>query len=204
MTPDQFLQGQVMPMLGPGEQVLHTAYMRRQPGLWAQMLVIGALILYWVTTAYFVVLTNRRAILIRTKMSFWTGGPKLLNLGIEQWDVRALAQCTTSGFANNRSMTFHYRDGRTDTLRLSPWSGKIAGTKAFLELVPQLINSGHLQQLALAVAPEPFRPGAAVIISAPDGSRYPATVVTWAAGQYQCTLADGQAHWFPEAAVAVG
>ena len=127
MTPDQYLQRQVMPMLQPGEQVLHTAYMRRQPGLLLQILFLGGLVLFLITTAYFVVLTNRRVILIRTKMSFWSGGPKLMNLGVEHWDVRSLRGCTTGGIANNKSMTFAMHDGRKDTLRISPWNKKIGG-----------------------------------------------------------------------------
>ena len=77
MTPDQYLQSQLMPMLQPGEQVLHTAYMRRQPGLLVQLLFIGGLLLFLITSAYFVVLTNRRVILIRTKMSFWSVSPRM-------------------------------------------------------------------------------------------------------------------------------
>ncbi|MBK7196337.1 MAG: hypothetical protein IPH80_27980 [Myxococcales bacterium] len=215
MTPDQYLQSQLMPMLQPGEQVLHTAYMRRQPGLLVQLLFIGGLLLFLITSAYFVVLTNRRVILIRTKMSFWSGGPKLMNLGVEQWDVRNLRGCTTSGFANNRSMSFQMHDGRKDTLRISPWNKKIYGTAAFLEQVPGLINSGQLQHLAMAAGPAPmppappqlhagpFAPGTRVTITAPDGSRYPATVVTFAQGQYQCTLGDGASHWFPAPSVGV-
>lgn len=213
MTPDQYLQSQIMPMLQPGEQVLHTAYMRRQPGLLVQMLFVGGLLLFLITSAYFVVLTNRRVILIRTKMSFWSGGPKLMNLGVDQWDIRSLRGCTSSGFANNRSMTFQFQDGRKDTLRISPWFKKIQGTAMFLEHVPGLLNSGQLQQQAMAGGPAPapvaalpagpFAPGTRVVIAAPDGSRYPGTVVTFAQGQYQCTLTDGQTHWFPAPTVGV-
>ena len=49
----------------------------------------------------------------------------------------------------------------------------------------------------------PFAPGTRVMITAPDGSRYPATVVTFAQGQYQCTLGDGASHWFPAPSVGV-
>ena len=101
MTNDQYLQGQIMPMLQPGEQVLHSAYMRRQPGLVMQMLFVGGLLLFLITKAYYVVLTNRRLILIRTKMSFWSGGPAQRHLGVEHWDIRNVRGCTTSGFANN-------------------------------------------------------------------------------------------------------
>ena len=52
---------------------------------------------------------------------------------------------TTSGFANNRSMTFH-SDASKMTLRISPWLKTVSGTPAFLEQVPNLINSGQLAQ----------------------------------------------------------
>jgi hypothetical protein len=145
---DQYLQSLLPSILQPGEQVLHAAYMRRQPGLLMQLLLVGGLLLFLMTKAYFAVLTNRRLILIRTKMSFWTGAPALMNLGVEEYDVRALQKVTVSGFANNRSMTFHTADGKKNTLRISPWFKQIAGTKAFFEQVPQLASSGQLAQLA--------------------------------------------------------
>ena len=148
MTQDEYLQSQLATILQPGEQVLHTAYMRRQPSIIMQMLLFGGLLLYLVTKAYFVVLTNRRLILIRTKMGFWSGGAQLLNLGVEFFDARALQKCTTSGFAANRSMTFNLADGTSQTLRIYPNYKKIAGTRAFFDQVPNLISSGQLAQLA--------------------------------------------------------
>lgn len=149
MTPqDRYLQSQLPLILQPGEQVLHAAYMRRQPGLLMQLLLVGGLLLFLMTKAYFAVLTNRRLILVRTKMSFWSGGPKPLNLGIEEYDVRAIQKVTVSGFANNRSMTFHLADGTKQTLRISPWFKQISGTKAFFEAFPQLVASGQLAQMA--------------------------------------------------------
>ena len=145
---DDYLQSQLQQILQPGEQVLHAAYMRRQPGLLMQILLVGGLLLFLMTKAYFAVLTNRRLILIRTKMSFWTGGPKEMNLGMEQYDARAIQKVTVSGFANNRSMTFHMADGPAQTLRISPWFKQISGTKAFFEQVPNLVSSGQLAQLA--------------------------------------------------------
>jgi len=150
MTNDEYLHSQVMPLLQPGEQILHSAYMRRQPGLAMQMLVVGGLLLFLITKAYFVVLTNRRMILIRTKMGFWGGGPKQMNLEVEQWDIRNLRGATVSGIANNRSMTFQMAQGPAQTLRISPWFKSVAGTKAFFETVPGLLSSGQLQQLALS------------------------------------------------------
>ncbi|MDX2093943.1 MAG: hypothetical protein SFX73_39280 [Kofleriaceae bacterium] len=230
MTGDEYLYAQVQPLLQPGEQVLQTAYMRRQPGLLMQMLLVGGLLLFLMTKAYFAVLTNRRLIFIRTKMGFWKGGPQQQNLGIEQYDVRALTKCTTSGIANNRSMTFHMSNGPAQTLRISPWFKQIRGTKDFLEQVPNLINSGQLAQMAGGALPpgapqqqmqqpmgqppmqqpqyqqqpqmqmqQPatFQPGMRVLVAPGDGQRYQATIVAAAQGQYQCTMPNGQAYWFP-------
>ncbi len=144
---DDYLQSQLAQILQPGEQVLHAAYMRRQPGLLMQLLLVGGLLLFLITKAYFVVLTHRRLILIRTKMSFWTGGPQLCNLGLEEHDAQQIKQVTVSGFANNRSMTFHMGSGAKETLRISPWFKQISGTKLFFDEVPRLVASGQLAQL---------------------------------------------------------
>jgi hypothetical protein len=152
MTPlDQYVQSQVGPMLQPGEQVLRFSTMRRQPGLLMQLLLVGGLLLMLMTKVYFVVLTNRRLILIRTKGSFWSGTPKPMNLGVEQHDVSTFKKVTTSGFANNRSMTFH-TDRSKLKLRISPWFKSVSGTKDFFEQVPDLINSGQLAQPQLPPA----------------------------------------------------
>jgi hypothetical protein len=141
-------------MLGPGEQVLFTATMRRQPGLFWQIVLIGGLLLFLMTKVYFVALTNRRMILIRTKVGFWSfsGTPEHMNLGLEQWDARSIVKVTTSGFANNRSMTFHLSDRSAQTLRVSPWQKAITGTKDFLERVPGFVASGELARLAAGAA----------------------------------------------------
>ncbi len=214
--------------------MLQTAYMRRQPGLLVQMLLVGGLLLLLLTKVYYVVLTNRRLIFIRTKMGFF-GGPKPVNLGLEEYDVRNLREVTTSGFANNRSMTFHMHQGPAQTLRISPWGKAIAGTKQFLDQVPMMVGSGQLQQLAAGapmmqqpmlpppqqpqqMQPQPqqmqqppqqpmqqggvFAPGTPVLVAAPDGNRYPGTIMQFANGQYLCQMPNGQGHWFPAQAVA--
>jgi hypothetical protein len=233
---DDYLQSQLQQILQPGEQVLHAAYMRRQPGLLMQMLLVGGLLLFMMTKAYFAVLTNRRLIFIRTKMSFWTGGPKEMNLGVEQYDATQIKNVTVSGLLNNRSMTFHMADGSKQTLRISPWFKQISGTKAFFEQVPTLVTSGQLAQLAAGgggggyqqmpqqaggfapqgggfapqgggFAPQGgggFPPGARVSVAAPDGNRYPGTVVQEQGGQYLVTMPNGQQHWFPAQAVSPG
>jgi len=142
-------------MLGAGEQVMFTATMRRQPGLFWQLFLVGGLLLFLMTKVYFVVFTNRRMILIRSKMGFWSfsGAPKHMNLGAEEWDVRSIQQVTTSGFANNRSMTFHLADRGKQTLRIAPWMKTITGTKDFFEQVPNVVASGQLARLGAGAAP---------------------------------------------------
>ena len=252
MSPqDQYLQTQLPSILQPGESVVHTAYMRRQPGLLMQLLLVGGLLLFLMTKAYFAVLTNRRLILIRSKMSFWTGGPKPMNLGVESIDLRSIQKVTVDGFANNRSMTFHLEGGKKETLRISPWFKQIAGTKAFFEEVPKLAASGQLAQMAHGAGPaqlpsppmqqafgnvppmhavpaqapmahagygpppqaqapsaygappqpQGFGPGARVVVHAPDGNRYPATIVDAQNGSCLCTMPNGQNHWFPANAI---
>ncbi len=151
---EQYVMSQVGPMLQPDEQVLFIAQVRRQPGLLMQLLLVGGLLLFAMTKHYFAVLTNRRVIFIRTKVGFWSfsGTGQLVNLGIEEWDVRNIKKVTTSGFANNKSMTFELADKGKQTIRVSPWIKSLPGTKTFLEQTPNMLNSGQLQN-ALAGAP---------------------------------------------------
>jgi hypothetical protein len=218
---DQFIQSQVTPMLMPGEQVTHTAFITKAPGLLWQILLIGGLLLYLMTKAYYAVLTNRRLILIRTKLGMWR--PKMLNLGVEQYDVTQMTGCTTSGFANNRSMTFSFRDGSKKTWRIGPWNKFVTGTKAFFEQLPTMIGSpalasgmqpaGALQAAPAYVQPGPgyapapamppaaggFVPGTRVLVAWTDGNRYPATVVQAQGDQCLCAMSDGQQQWVPAA-----
>jgi hypothetical protein len=148
---DHYIYSQVTPMLQPGEQILHTSTMRRQPGLLMQLLLVGGLLMMLLTKVYLVALTNRRLILILTKGGFWSGRPKEMNLGVEQYDVSTIRSVTTSGFANNRSMTFH-TGAKKVKLRISPWFKTVSGTKDFFEQVPNLLNSGQLSNLQLPPA----------------------------------------------------
>jgi hypothetical protein len=275
---DQYLMSQVGPLLRPGEQVMFTATMRRQPGLFWQLVLVGGLLLFLMTKIYFVALTNQRMILVRSKMGFFSfsGAPKHMNLGVEEWDVRSIQKVTTSGFANNRSMTFHLSDKGKQTLRISPWFKTITGTKDFFEQVPNLAASGQLAQLGAGAQaygqlpaggqaqqygaqahghaqqqhagygaqpqaaytaqphaghgapqahahaghanhggqPQPgygvsppaqagygFSPGMQVVVTAQDGSRHYATVVSEQQGHYLCNTQSGQ-HWFPAQNVA--
>ena len=144
----RILQSQVMPILHPGEQVLHTASVRQQPGSLRQALLLGPLLGFLMTKAYFAVLTSRRLLLIRTKAGFWssTGAPHLTNptLGVEEHEARQIQRVTTGELGHLRSMTFHMASGTKMTLRLSPWFKRVSGTQAFFEQVPSIIASGQL------------------------------------------------------------
>jgi hypothetical protein len=223
VTPlDQYIHSQVGPLLQPGEHILHTSTMRRQPGLLLQILLVGGLLLMLITKTYLVALTNRRLLLVLTKASFWSGTPKPMNLGVEQYDVRAIKDVSTSGFANNRSMTFDLGNTKLK-LRISPWFKSVSGTKDFFEQVPTLIRSGQLaaghdvapqqqyvapqqqyvapQQQYVApqqqyVAPQQLGAGARVMVLAQDGYRYPGTVVHQQGEHCLCAMQNGQ-FWFP-------
>lgn len=214
---DQYVMSQVGPMLGQGEQVLFMANMRRAPGLLLQILLFGGLFAYLLTKFYFVVLTNRRMILIRSRVGMlsFTGAPDHVNLGVEEWDARSIQKVTIGGIANNRSMTFIMPNG-SQTLRISPWMKAISGTKDFFEKVPLFINSGQLNAPQLNApqgygppqmqmqqppqqqygAPQVFAPGTNVVVATPDGNRYPATIIQEQQGQYLCGSQLGQ-NWVP-------
>jgi hypothetical protein len=139
---DQFIQAQVTPVLQPGEQILNQAFMVKQPGLIWQMLLVGGLLLFLMTKAFYVVCTDRRILMIKTKLGFFS--PKLQNNGIDVIDLAQVKQVTTSGLLNNRSMTFHMVDGRKDTLRIAPWAKWVTGQGQFLEQVPARLNQRQL------------------------------------------------------------
>lgn len=145
---DQFIRNEVTPMLQSDEKILFTAYMVKQPGLIWQLLLVGGLLLFLMTKAYYVAITNRRIIMIRTKQGMFK--PAMVNVETETIDLSTISKVTTSGFANNRSMTFHQTDGKKRTLRIAPWSKLVTGQKDFLEKVPQQLSGGAIAATATA------------------------------------------------------
>jgi hypothetical protein len=135
---DDFIRREAAKLLQPGEEVLNTAYVVKQPGLVVQILLVGGLLLFLLTKAYYAVATTKRIILIRTKQGFLK--PAMVNTGVEEIDLSQVAEARTSGIANNRSITFVRRDGKKDTIRIAPWSKLVTGQKEFLEQVPARIN----------------------------------------------------------------
>jgi hypothetical protein len=146
---DDYLQSQLQQILQPGEQVHARRVHAPSAGLLMQILLVGGLLLFMMTKAYFAVLTNRRLIFIRTKMSFWTGGPKEMNIGVEQYDARRHQERHRERLAQQPLDDLpHGGRPSKQTLRISPWFKQISGTKAFFEQVPTLVTSGQLAQLA--------------------------------------------------------
>ena len=137
---DDFIKKEAAKLLQPGEVILNTAYVVRQPGLLMQILLAGGLLLFLLTRAYYAVATKKRIILIRTRQGFIK--PAMVNKGVEEIDLTKIAEAKSSGMANNRSITFVRRDGSKETIRIAPWSKLVTGQKEFLEQVPAQINQG--------------------------------------------------------------
>jgi hypothetical protein len=139
---DDFINQQLPSILQPGEQPLYRAYVTRMPGLFWQIILGGGLFTFLMTKAYFGVVTNRRVVLIRTKLGMF--GPGLANTGVEEIPIQQIEKVTTSGLLNNRSITFHKTGGEKDTIRIAPWFKFVEGQKAFLEEMPQRVSNRQL------------------------------------------------------------
>jgi hypothetical protein len=139
---ESYVEEQITPMLERDEQILYKTFMAKQPGLLWQILLVGGLLLFLMTKAYFVVVTSRRLIIIRTKQGFIK--PALVNLGVEEIPLSSVQKVTSSGIANNRSMSFHKTDGSKLTLRIAPWSKQFPDNKTMLEELPAKLDQGQL------------------------------------------------------------
>jgi hypothetical protein len=139
---DDYIDQQLPLILQPGEQPLYRAYVTRMPGLFWQIVLGGGLFVFLMTKAYFGVVTNRRVVLIRTKLGMF--GPKMANEGTEEIALHDIERVTTSGFMNNRSITFHKVGGVQDTIRIAPWFKFVEGQKAFLNEMPERVNTKQL------------------------------------------------------------
>lgn len=144
---DQFIQAEMAKIARPGEQVLNTAFMVKTPPMIVQMILAGGLLQFLLTKAYYAVLTNQRVVLIRTSLGLFK--PGMVNKGVESIELGNISQVKTGGFLNNKSMTFKKSDGAL-TLRIAPWSKLVTGQKAFLQEVPQRINTRSLPAAATA------------------------------------------------------
>jgi hypothetical protein len=139
---DRFIHDQVSPMLEPGEAIRYTAYMQKAPPLWFQILFMGLIVLLLIKH-YLVAVTNHRIILMRTKN--WWMRPKLINLGVEEIRWADVERISIGGFANNRSLEFHFRNGTSRRLRIAPHLVKfVSGQKEFFKFAEDY-RAGSLQ-----------------------------------------------------------
>lgn len=140
---DDFIDSQLPSLLQAGERPLYRANVTRAPGLFWRMVLSGGLLVFLMTKACFAVVTDRRLILIRTRLGFF--GPKAMNLGIEEVPLSSIAKVTTSGLLDNRSITFHKTDGQSDTVRVAPWFEFVDQQSAFSNEMPQRVTTKQLQ-----------------------------------------------------------
>lgn len=139
---DDFIDGEIAGLLEDGEQVLHKAHIIKAPGMIMQMLLLGPLLSFIMTKAYFAVWTDKRLIIITTKKGFF--GPKNLNLGVESIPAGDIQEVKTGGLLNNRSMTFVI-NGQKRTFRIAPWYKGVSGQGDFFKQVPALASGKQLE-----------------------------------------------------------
>lgn len=138
MSNDEYVQQQVGKVLRHGETVELSAVMVNAPPLWLQALLLGVIFSWLLSTYYFVVLTNERLILIKTKMGLM--GLRQDNQGVESYERTAITRVSTGGFMNNRSMTFH---GPNLKLRIIPRSKPVSTQGRFFKEVPKLFSASE-------------------------------------------------------------
>jgi hypothetical protein len=127
---DQFILNEVQSMLQPGERVVYTAHLIKAPPLWVQILFSGLIMLLFIHP-FLAACTNKRLILLKTKNGF--AKPKMLNLGTEEILWANVKSIQIGGFANNKSLEFHFNDGTHRTLRIGPWAKFVSGQRGFFE-----------------------------------------------------------------------
>lgn len=128
---EKFVQTELERILRPNERIEETAYVVKQPGLMVQILLLGPIFIMFMTKAFYIGITSERIVLIRTKLGFFS--PSMDNRGITEYERSNVESIKISGFANNRSFTFFFRDGSKETFRIAPWSKVLTGNKTFLE-----------------------------------------------------------------------
>lgn len=120
---DAFVQGQVQPLLRPGETVQHQAYtLASEPGESA------------LSPAYYAVLTSQRLIFIEARQGAF--GPLLENKGVTEIDRRAI----TEVFRDGRAIVVHAR-GPIARMMWVHRTGKLSNQAAFLRDVHRLLQA---------------------------------------------------------------
>ncbi|HEY2409015.1 MAG TPA: hypothetical protein VGI10_23585 [Polyangiaceae bacterium] len=139
---EDFIAQQLGPLLQPGEQPLYQCAGVIQPPFWLRVLCLGGLMAVLMTKAYFVILTNRRLIMIRTKMGMF--GPGMANKGVEQFPVSAITEVKSGGLLNNFKVTFRFADGSARKITVAPWSKAVTGNAAFAKELAQKFMARQL------------------------------------------------------------
>ncbi|HTM21043.1 MAG TPA: hypothetical protein VL172_11060 [Kofleriaceae bacterium] len=122
---DQFLYQQLEAEVQPGERIQHTAYVTETPP-WSYLFVILPGLL---TRAYFAVLTDRRLLLIKTRVG--VGSVVCENLGVQRIERSAIREVT----GGKRLMRVRLQDG--GTRRFFARSPKaVSGTLEFFAYMP--------------------------------------------------------------------
>jgi len=138
---DTFITSELKSTLEPGETIQYTGYVTKQPGLLWQFILAGGLLLFLMTKGYFVAVTDKRLIIMQTRLGMF--GPKTVNKGIESIPLADIQKVKVGGLLNNRSLELDL--GATKrTFRVAPWFKAVSGQKAFFEGFPKMINDRQL------------------------------------------------------------
>lgn len=137
---DQFVRAQVEGLLQPGEQIINIAFVRRMPGIMMQ--VVYMMCCFWLlifqTTDFYAALTNRRIILVKTRL--WFFRPKIANQGVEELSLDGATNVTFSGLLANQAFTIHTPSGE-QTLRIAPQLKIHQGQRTFKEDVATAVQA---------------------------------------------------------------
>jgi len=138
---DTFVEKELQGILEPGETVQYTGYLVKQPGLFWQFILAGGLLLFLMTKAYYVAVTNKRMVIIQTKLGLF--GPGVVNKGVETISLADIKKIKVGGMLNNRSLDLDLGETKR-TFRCAPWFKGISGQKAFFEGFPKMINERQI------------------------------------------------------------
>ena len=142
---DQFIHEELQGILEPGESVVRAALVWRGPSALVTVLLFGAIgMLLW--RYYFAVATDRRIILIRVKMGFFS--LRRVNFGVESIFYDQVEKMRPHGFLNQKSLGLRTNDGRSHRLRLNTAQRAVTGSGEFVLSVCDL----YLQAKSTAAA----------------------------------------------------
>lgn len=124
---DDFLKSEIQKLVRPGESVMSTGLVFTGPlFLSAFFGAVGQLLML---THYYAILTNRRLILIQTRMGLM--GLKAQNRGVTEFPVSDVERIRSGGMFNQRTLTLYRKDGTSAMIRFNSLVRQIQGHKAF-------------------------------------------------------------------------